>query len=79
MANSYGIISHMKPEMRKITINLPAALIDGLAEREGRPLTEIMREALKAYRHARACDALRSLRGKGGLSMSYEELKELRD
>lgn len=64
---------------RKITVNLPVSLIDGLAESENKSLTEVLRDALKQYRQKRACEALIKLRGTGGLMLTYEELKELRD
>jgi len=66
-------------ETRKITVNLPASLIDGLMAREDKSLTEVIREALKQYQHHRACQELLAMRGKGGFLLSYEELKELRD
>lgn len=65
--------------MRKVTMNLPASLIDGLAERENKSLTEIVREALKAYRHARAYEALRKMRGKVKFDLNVDELREDRD
>ena len=68
-----------REEMRKITINLPASLVDGLGEDENKTLTQVVQDALKQYRHKRACEALMKLRGTGGLMLTYEELKELRD
>jgi len=71
----------MKPiseETRKVTMNLPVSLIDGLPEREHKTLTEIVREALKEYHHRRACQELLEMRGKVDFLLSYEELKDLR-
>lgn len=65
-------------EMRKITVNLPAKLLRGLGE-NGENLTDTIREALKAYRHRQACQALLALRGKVKFDMTYEEMKEDRE
>ena len=63
------------PEIRKVTVNLPARLLEGTEL----GTTELIREALKWYRHKLACEALLALRGKVKFGMTYQELKELRD
>lgn len=64
---------------RKITVNLPVSLLDSLVESENRSLTEILREALKDYRHRRACEALIAMRGKVDFDLTYEEIKRDRE
>ena len=64
---------------RKITINLPASLIDSAMKGHGNNMTETIKEALRRYNHHRACQELLALKGKVKFDMSYEQLKELRD
>jgi hypothetical protein len=63
------------PELRKITVSVPARLI----EHKTMGTTELIREALKWYRHKEACDVLRTLRGTLDLGITSQEIKELRD
>lgn len=66
-------------KLKKVTINLPASLIDKTLSHNDKNLTEAIREALKAYNHARACNALKRLRGKVKFSLSYDQIKEDRE
>jgi hypothetical protein len=68
-----------REETRKITVNLPAALIDAVMKYNDKSQTDVFCEALRLYRASRAYKALRELKGTGGLMMSYEDIKELRD
>jgi hypothetical protein len=68
----YGISDRMG-ELRKITVNLPADLIDGVMEDSGKGLTESIREALEAQRNAIAWQRLRALRGKIEFGMTWQE------
>ena len=61
-------------EMRKITVNLPAHLLDATLSGSGRGLTEVIREALEEYNHRQACRRLLQLRGKVKFALSYEQL-----
>lgn len=82
MAWKYGILCHMKKpveETRKITVNLPASLIDGLVEREEKSLTEILREALQLYRRKTLFTQLESRRGKVDFGATWQELKHDRE
>ncbi|MDX2072756.1 MAG: hypothetical protein SFX19_00130 [Alphaproteobacteria bacterium] len=66
-------------EIRKITINLPASLIDMAMLGSEKSLTETIREALKRYAHHLACQELLALKGKVKFSLTYEQMKALRD
>ena len=66
-------------EIRKITVNLPASLIDKTMAHSDMNLSETIREALRRYNHARACDALMALRGKIPFDLTYEQIKEDRE
>ena len=66
-------------ETRKITINLPASLIDKTMAHNDKSMSEAIREALREYNHRRACDALRQLRGKVQFSLTYAQIKEDRE
>ncbi len=78
MAWHYGILIHMQTHAeptRKITAHLPVRLL----EHKTMGTTELIREALKWYRHKEACDALLKLKGKVKFGMTYQELKDMRD
>lgn len=78
----YGIfyrMKHTKTETRKITVNLPASLIDSLLCDKKMSLTETIKEALTDYKHRRACQELLNSQGKVKFLLTAEELKELRD
>lgn len=79
MASIYGKNESMHEQphsmMRKITVNLPAHLLEGMEM----GTTELIREALKTYRHQRACEQLKNLRGKVTLDFSYATLKAERE
>jgi hypothetical protein len=72
MVFEYGIICRMG-ELRKITLNLPAELIDGVMADSGKGLTETIREALEAKRAAAAYDRMMALRGKVEFGISWQE------
>lgn len=69
---------HTEP-MRKITVNIPAHLIDGLADSVGVSQTEVICRALKEYRHDRACRALLALEGKIDFSITRQAMKDSRE
>lgn len=66
-------------EMKKITVEVPLAALQGAQAYTGKNITETVTEALKQLAHQRACDQLLAMRGKVKLGMTWEELKELRD
>jgi hypothetical protein len=68
-----------REEIRKITINLPASLIDPLLADYPKGQTELIREALTQLKRKRACERLRSLRGKVKFSLTYDQIKEDRE
>ena len=74
MASKYGIMIRMG-ELRKVTVNLPAELIDGVMEDSGKGLTETIREALEAKRNTAAWHRLRKLRGKIDFGMTWQEAR----
>lgn len=61
--------------MRKITVNLPAKLLEGM----DMGATELIQKALKEYRHRWACDMLRQMRGKVKFDITYAQLKKERE
>lgn len=61
-------------EMRKITVNLPADLVDGSLRVSGKNLTETIREALAEANHRWACRRLLELRGKVRFDLTHEQL-----
>ena len=62
-------------ELRKITVNLPAELIDGVMADSDKGLTETIREALETKRSAAAWERLRKLRGSIDFGMSWQDAR----
>jgi hypothetical protein len=62
-------------DMRKITANLPASLVDSAMEISGTGLTETLREALRDYNHHAASQRLLGMRGKLKFEMDWRELR----
>jgi hypothetical protein len=61
-------------DMRKITVNLPAKLLDSATDLSGKGVTEALREALAEYQSRLAWDRLASRVGKIDFGATYEEL-----
>ncbi len=59
----------------KVTVHVPRALLEGTTM----GTTDLIREALKHYRHRQACEALMAMKGKVKLAISAKTLKDLRD
>ena len=62
-------------DMRKITANLPASLVDSAMEISGTGLTETLREALRDYNHHAASQRMLGMRGKLKFEMHWRELR----
>lgn len=65
--------------LRKITANLPAALLEGAMRNSGLGVTETLRAALEAYHRQCAQNAVRRLRGKVPFQVTSRMLKEERE
>ena len=74
MVSEYGILCRMG-ELRKITLNLPAELIDGVMADSEKGLTETIREALETMRSAAAWKRLKKLRGTADFGMSWQDAR----
>lgn len=61
--------------IRKVTMNLPADLLDGAQAATGKNATETVKLALVELRQRRAMSELRKLRGKVRFSMTWQEMK----
>jgi hypothetical protein len=64
---------------KKVTMLLPKALVEEVTRAYNKPLTEIVREVLRAQMSKQASRQLAAMQGKVKLSMTYQELKDLRD
>ncbi len=62
-------------EMRKITVEVPAADLEGAQAYTGQGVTETVRAALAKLRSIRAQQELLKLRGKITFSMTWQEMK----
>lgn len=62
-----------------MTVNLPISLLESVMQGTEKGLTETLVDLLKKEKHRRAYQALEALKGNIEFSMTYEELKELRD
>ena len=65
--------------MRKVTMRLPAALIQQAQRATGVSLTETTRMALEEITRRGAYANLLAMRGKVDLGITWQELKALRD
>ena len=61
---------------QKITVNVPADLLERARRSTGLGITETVREGLQALAAADAYRQLRQLRGKVTLSINTEQLRE---
>lgn len=63
-------------EMRKITVSLPAALVEASLHVSGKGLTETISDALTQARQRWAAQALLQMRGKLDLEIDLATLRE---
>jgi hypothetical protein len=61
--------------LRKITVNVPAGLLEKAQEASGEGITQMVRNGLELVAASRAYARLRQLRGKVRFSRSFAELK----
>lgn len=77
---SYGILTHMKQpypdNIRKITANLPAGLLQELQETTGLGVSETLRASLLNFKKTLGYEKMRSLRGKLSFEIDVNELRE---
>ena len=64
---------------RKITLNVPADLLERAQGATGKGVTETVRQGLEQLALAKVYDELRALRGKVDLGINLDELREDRD
>jgi hypothetical protein len=61
---------------RKITVEIPAGLLEKAQQASGSGITQTIRTGLQLLAASKAYDDLRQLRGKVRFSRTFEELKE---
>ncbi len=61
---------------RKITVEIPADLLEKAQQASGAGITQTVRTGLQLLAASQAYDRLRKLRGKVRFSRTFEELKE---
>lgn len=66
-------------EIRKVTMNLPAKLVDDLLRESNVGLTEMVRTLLEKENQHRVWKKLGALRGKVKFDLTYEQMKEDRE
>jgi hypothetical protein len=71
----YGIIGVVM-ETRKITVEIPQALLEKAQKASGAGITETVRTGLQLLAASEVYDRLLQMRGKVHFSRTYEELKE---
>jgi len=62
-------------EMRKVTVFLPAQLVETAMKTSGAGLTETLRHALRHYNHHAASRKLLAMRGKVKFESDWRELR----
>lgn len=74
-------MSHMKhthDSIRKITINLPASLLEDIVD-DDKSLTGAIREAIELYKRKKLFAKLEARRGKIDFGATWQELKADRE
>jgi Arc/MetJ-type ribon-helix-helix transcriptional regulator len=66
-------------ETRKITVEIPQALLEKAQQASGAGITETIRTGLQLLAASQAYESLRQSRGKVRFSRTWEELKEDRE
>ena len=66
-------------EMRKITVEVDAELLEGLQESTGEGVTELIRRALREFAHGEASRRILAMRGKLDLGLNLDELRKDKD
>jgi hypothetical protein len=66
----------MGPATRKITVEVPADLLDKAQQATGAGITQTIRTGLQLAAASRAYDRLLELRGKVKFSLTWQELKD---
>ena len=66
-------------DLRKITVVLPAALIESAMEVSGANLTETLRTALRDYNHRAASRRLLAMRGQVPFELGWRTLRGKED
>ena len=66
-------MKNTEKKMRKITVNLPADLLEFPGEKQ--TLTEILEDALKARKRRMLFAKLEAMRGKVDFGMTWQEMK----
>lgn len=66
-------------ETRKITVEVPRALLEKAQQASGAGITETIRTGLQLLAASQAFESLRQMRGKVRFSRTWEELKEDRE
>ena len=62
-------------DLRKVTVVLPADLVERASATTGKGITQIIREELEAVAAIHSFDGMRPLRGKVKLSIDVDELR----
>ena len=66
-------------EIRKITVNLPASLLNPLLDEYQCGVTEMLRNLMQKENNRLAWKKFQRLRGKVKFSLTYEQIKEDRE
>ena len=65
----------MENETRKITVHIPADLLEAAQAETGQGVTETVRQGLELLKRAHAYRQLREMRGKFTFDMTADELR----
>ncbi len=71
----YGVAAGMENEIRKITVHVPAALLECAQAETGEGVTETVRRGLELLHRAYAYRRMQHMRGKVNFSLSADELR----
>ncbi len=72
----YGTYAGMENEIRKITVHVPAALLESAQAETGEGVTETVRKGLELLKHARAYREVEKLKGKVKFKFTADQLRD---
>ena len=78
MLSRYGILAGMDSTQR-ITVHVPADLLERARKSTGRGITATVREGLQMVAASETCRQIRALRGRVPIAIDLEALREDRD
>ena len=73
---NYGMSTGMESEIRKITVHVPAALLESAQAETGEGITDTVRKGLELLKRQHAYRAMEKLKGKVKFKYTADQLRD---